>query len=213
MQPEAPEQPRKNTTVLARMQGYIEVARSAAEQVLTQAESDASQIRSNARELGVAEGRAQASLDFLSLANFRDQELIRLKDEVLKLALTLAKEVVATELETSQATLSSRFHRILAESRIQEAITLTVHPQHESTFQQSLTRGDYAAYPGISIKLCLDPLLAPHCLRIHSQGFVLEADPTQHLALLAGVIAEKLVLSSTAFGTASGSASETLAEA
>lgn len=110
-------------------------AQAHAEEIVRAAEQEATRIRDEARDAGRREARAELAALLLEAAALRDGALAEAERETAKLAIAVARRIVAEELVVAPERIVAIVGEVLGRARRAAAVTVAVHPEDAATLR------------------------------------------------------------------------------
>lgn len=169
-------------TVLLESQEVLSAAHREGQRLQAQAVAQADALRQEAREQGLAEGRAEAAEELAAISLRSAQVLRRLEPAIARCVMRALHEMV--EDMPVQALYESALLKAAKLVRSESFLILRVPPRHEAAARHALAKmlGD-GGLPG-AVELSTDPSLPDHACVMESEAGVVSAGLDVQLAAI-----------------------------
>jgi len=159
-------------------------ARAEAERILSAAKGEADELRRSAASRGEAEGREAAAAVLVAAEAARTRLETEAELDIARLALQIARKVVAGELTQSEAALGRIVAQALQSARLGRAVVVRIHPDAAPGLQERFPELLAAAGRSEGLVLRPDPALARGDCVVESELGTIDARLETQLAAI-----------------------------
>lgn len=163
----------------------LEEARAQAERMVSEAESRAQGILSQAREQGLNKGLRLAAEELRAAEEVKCAVLVRSRELIFNLALALADEAIGESLKEHRETIAKRLDRALGCLPEVSICKITCAPEEAEFLERHIEAMKQAGALAIQVELALDPRLRAGELKLAHEVGEISISPREHLSSLA----------------------------